>query len=412
VPPRAAVVMSPATGRAVLLASAALVLAACSSLARNPVPPELTSVAVIPGLPDARAWAGSPSAAMERDFALSFQQESPLDFPIGADGTVRYPHLAISGGGANGAFGAGFLKGWSATGSRPVFKLVTGVSTGALMAPFAFLGPDYDDELRTFYTTTTSGNIFVRGSFIRQLLSGESLADTAPLAALIARNVDAELLRSVAAAHAGGRRLYIGTADLDSQQFVVWNMGLIAASGAPGVLELFRKVMLASASIPIAFPPVFFEVEAGGRRYDEMHVDGAIGANVFLTAGLFRPMSLRGAAARGSGRDDVFIVHNGQLRAAPSATPRTLRGIALRSLEASARSGMIDDLVRLYVFALREQAHFQWIGIAEGVTPAGSANFDPEAMGRLFEIGYQEALAGPEWQTLPPGLQGVEEPAP
>jgi predicted acylesterase/phospholipase RssA len=404
--------MSPATPRSVLLASAALALAACASLARNPVPPELTDEAVVPGLTEVRAWAGRPSKAMERDFALSFQQESPLDFPIAADGTVRYPYLAISGGGANGAFGAGFLNGWSATGKRPVFKLVTGVSTGALMAPFAFLGPDYDDELRTFYTTTTSGNIFVRGSFIRQLLAGEALADTAPLAALIARNVDAELLRSVAEAHAGGRRLYVGTADLDSQQFVVWNMGLIAASGTPEALELFRKVMLASASIPIAFPPVFFEVEADGRRYDEMHVDGAVGANVFLSAGVFRPARLRGDSLRGIGRDDVFIIHNGQLRAPPSPTPRNLRGIALRSLEASSRSGMIDDLVRMYVFALRERAGFQWIGIPDGVTPAGSANFDPEAMGRLFEAGYQKALAGPEWQTLPPGFHGFEEPAP
>ena len=121
-----------------------LSLAGCGVLPRNPVPPELTAAATIPGMPDVRAWAGRPSAAMERDFERSFQQESPGDFPRGADGVVRYPHLALSGGGSNGAFGAGFLNGWSATGRRPVFKIVTGVSTGALMAPFAFLGPQYD----------------------------------------------------------------------------------------------------------------------------------------------------------------------------------------------------------------------------------------------------------------------------
>lgn len=349
---------------------------------------------------------------MERDMALSFDQESPEDFPIDAEGVVRYPHLAISGGGANGAFGAGFLSGWSATGQRPVFKMVTGVSTGALMAPFAFLGSSYDATLRQFYTTTTSRDIFIRGPLLRQLLAGESLASTSPLVALLERHVDAELLRKVAEAHAGGRRLYIGTADLDSQQFVVWNMGLIAAIGTPEALDLFRKVMLASASIPVAFPPVFFEVEAEGRRYDEMHVDGAVGANVFLTAGLFRPMVARGKSRPGVGRDDVFIIHNGQLRAASSPTQRTLRAIALRSLEASGRSGMVDDLVRIYVFTLREQAGFQWIGIAEGVSLAGSANFDPEQMGKLFEIGYQKALAGPGWETLPPGFSNAEEPAP
>jgi predicted acylesterase/phospholipase RssA len=404
--------MAPATPRIVLLAGAALALAGCSSLSRNPVPPELTVVARIPGLADVRAWAGMPDAAMERDLALSFKQESPDDFPLGADGVVRYPHLAISGGGANGAFGAGFLKGWSATGKRPVFKLVTGVSTGALMAPFAFLGSEYDEALRTFYTTTASSNIFVRGSLIRQLLGGEAVADTAPLAALIAQNVDAELLRKIADAHAGGRRLYLGTADLDSQQFVIWNMGKIAASGTAAALDLFRKVMLASASIPVAFPPVFFEVEAGGRRYDEMHVDGAVGTNVFLTGGLFRPMQSRGESARGPGRDDVFIIHNGQMRALPSPIPRTLGAIAMRSLEASGRSGMLNDLSRIYAFALREQAGFQWVGIGAGVTPPGSANFDPEAMGKLFEIGYRQALAGPGWETLPPGFRGFEEPAP
>ena len=247
-------------------------------------------------MPEVRAWAGRVSPAMERDFAQSFEQESPADFPRGADGVVRYPHLALSGGGANGAFGAGFLNGWSTTGSRPVFKIVTGVSTGALMAPFAFLGPQYNAALHEFYTTTTTRDIFAIGSIgsiLISLLRGDSLADTGPLAALIARHVDAEFLRQVADAHNRGRRLYIGTVDLDSQQFVVWNMGLIAASGRPEALDLFRKVMFASASVPIAFPPVFFEVEADGRLYDEMHVDGAVAATVFLNAGVFRPSLIR-----------------------------------------------------------------------------------------------------------------------
>ena len=125
-------------------------------LPRNPVPSELTASATIPDMPEVRAWAGGPSPAMERDLAQSFDQESRADFPRGPDGLVRYPHLALSGGGANGAFGAGFLNGWTATGSRPVFKIVTGVSTGALIAPFAFLGPKYDDALREFYTTTAT----------------------------------------------------------------------------------------------------------------------------------------------------------------------------------------------------------------------------------------------------------------
>ena len=388
-------------------------LAGCGALLRNPVPPELTAEASIPGMPDIRAWAGRVSPAMERDFARSFEQESPEDFPRGADGVVRYPHLALSGGGANGAFGAGFLNGWSATGSRPVFKIVTGVSTGALMAPFAFLGPQYDDALHEFYTTTTTRDIFAIGSIgsiLISLLRGDSLADTGPLAALIARHVDAEFLRQVADAHNRGRRLYIGTVDLDSQQFVVWNMGLIAASGRPEALDLFRKVMFASASIPIVFPPVLFEVEAGGRLYDEMHVDGAVAATVFLNVGVFRPSLIRERAGLGAGREDIFVIHNGQLSKAPSPTPRSLRGISARVIEASGRAGVIGALFIIYAFAQRERASFHWVTIPEGVEIPGTGAFDPAKMTELYEVGYRTALAGPVWSVDPPGLQ--EEPSP
>jgi Patatin-like phospholipase len=396
--------------RGLVLAGLAVSLAGCGTLRRNPVPPELTPVASIPGMPEMRAWAGRPSAAMERDFERSFQQESPADFPRGADGVVRYPHLALSGGGANGAFGAGFLSGWSATGRRPVFKMVTGVSTGALMAPFAFLGPQYDAALHEFYTTTTTRDIFAMRSILISLLRGDSLADTGPLAALIARHVDAEFLRQVADAHNRGRRLYIGTVDLDSQQFVVWNTGLIAASGGPEALDLVRKVILASAAIPIAFPPVFFEVEANGRRYDEMHVDGAVAATVFLHAGVFRPSRIHERAGRGAAREDIFVIHNGKLSEAPSPTPRSLRGITSRVIEASVRAGVVGDLIRIYAFAQRDQASFHWVTIDEGVDLKGAEVFDPVKMAELYEIGYRTARTGPEWEVRPPGFQEVQPP--
>ena len=394
---------------AVLVAS----LTACTTLFRHPVPPELTAEATIPEMPEIRAWAGRVNPAMERDFEQSFKQESPADFPPGADGVVHYAHLALSGGGANGAFGAGFLNGWSMTGNRPVFKIVTGVSTGALMAPFAFLGPSYDGALREFFTTIEARDIFVIGSIgsiLISLLRGDSLADIGPLAALIARHVDGELLRNIAAAHERGRRLYMATVDLDDQQFVVWNIGLIAASGRPKALELFRKVMLASASIPIAFPPVFFEVEAAGQRYDEMHVDGAVGATVFLHGGVFRPSLIRERAGLGAGREDIFVIHNGQLYSDPSPTPRSLRGITARVIEASARAGVVGALFLIYGFAQREQASVQWVTIPQGVEIPGTTGFDPQKMSELYEVGHRAALAGPVWNADPPGLQ--EQPSP
>ena len=392
------------------LIGAVVLLAGCGSLPRNAVPPDLSLAATVPYLPDIRAWAGHPNGLLERDLAASFAQESEGDFPRAADGSVRYPHLALSGGGASGAFGAGFLNGWTSSGTRPVFKMVTGVSTGALMAPFAFLGPAYDSALREFYTTTRTRDIFVLGSIIRQLLIGEALADTGPLASLIERHVDTAFLRRIADEHQRGRRLYIGTADLDARRFVVWNMGRIAASGRPEALELFRKVMLASASIPVAFPPVFFEVEVDGRRYDEMHVDGGVGSRVFLNGGVFRPSIFRERGGLGMGHEDIFVIHNGQLFPLPDPVRRSLPAIALRVLDAAGRSAVVGDLFRIYGYAQREGASFQWITIPNDVSMDGDETFDPVKMSMLYAVGYRIAAAGDSWATAPPGQR--QEPAP
>jgi hypothetical protein len=394
-----------------LLASV-LALSGCGSLLRNAVPIDLMASATIPGMPDVRAPAGRADAFMARDMAKSFTQESPKDFPPGPDGVIVYPHLALSGGGANGAFGAGFLNGWTSTGTRPVFKVVTGVSTGALMAPFAFLGPAKDDALRDFYTNTSTRDIFVLGTMtgiVRQLLFSDGIADTAPLSALIATHIDDAFLRDIAAAHLAGRRLYIGTTDLDSQRFLIWNMGLIATSGHPDAVALFRKVMLASASIPIAFAPVLFEVEASdGRRYDELHVDGGVGANVFYNGNLFSARQLLREAGRESARQNVFVIHNGQLAASPGLTRRTIPSVALRTLEAATHSGMINDLFRIFAVTTFERSGFFWITIPNGVEMRGSEIFDQVLMRQLYDLGYEAARTGPTWRTRPPAVLDMD----
>lgn len=396
-------------GRALLglLMCLAATVTGCGTLIRNPVPPELTTEAIVPGMPDVRGWAAHASRAMQDDLVLSYKQESRADFPAGADGRVQYSHLLLSGGGANGAFGAGMLNGWTKTGARPVFKIVTGVSTGALMAPYAFLGSKYDGALRELYTTTRSQNIFVSGSLfgmISQLFFGEALTDTGPLASMIAQHVDEQFVREVAQAHQQGRRLYIGTADLDAQRFVVWNMGLIAQASYPDKVRLFRKVMLASASIPVVFPPVFFDVEAGGRLFDEMHVDGGVAAMVFFNAGLFSPSVARVAAGAAPGEDRIFVIHNGQLAPpTPTPTPRTVRGISSRVLEAAGRSAVIGDLFRIYTIAQREGAEYRWVTIPDDVNLRGDEFFDPVLMTSLYELGFKRALAGGEWNTRLPG---------
>ena len=388
-----------------LLILAAVCMTGCAILPRNAVPVDRMSEAVVPGMPDVRALAGRLDPAMQRDLAQSFAQESAADFPVAADGRVYYPHLVLSGGGANGAFGAGFLYGWTKSGKRPLFKVVTGVSTGALMAPYAFLGPDYDDAIREFYTNTSSRNVFQMLSIIPQLLGGESLADSGPLRLTIEQTVDDAMLRAIARAHQSGRRLYMGTTDLDAQFFVVWNMGAIAASGQPGSLELFRSVMLASASIPIAFPPVFIDVEAGGRRFDEMHVDGAVVANLFYSGGVFNFMQARAGVGRGQGQEEIYIVHNGQLLPVPGTTNRSLRSIGTRAFTAAAKAATLGDLFRIFAFSLRQGAGYHWITIPNGVELAGDETFDTVAMRRLYDIGFAKSRDGPEWATAPPGAQ-------
>jgi hypothetical protein len=394
------------------LLAGVLALSGCGSLLRNAVPIDLMATATIPGMPDVRAPAGRADAFMARDMAKSFTQESPKDFPPGPDGVIVYPQLALSGGGANGAFGAGFLNGWTSMGTRPVFKVVTGVSTGALMAPFAFLGPTKDNELRDFYTNTSTRDIFVLGTItgiVRQLLFSDGIADTAPLSALIATHIDDAFLRDIAAAHLGGRRLYIGTTDLDSQRFIIWNMGLIATSGHPDAVILFRRVMLASASIPVAFAPVLFEVEASnGRRYDELHVDGGVAANVFYNGNLFSTRQLLREAGRSSARQDVYVIHNGQLAESPGLTRRTIPSVALRTLEAATHSGMINDLFRIFAVTTFERSGFFWTTIPNGVEMRGDEIFDPVLMRQLYDLGFEAARAGPTWRTRPPSVLDMD----
>lgn len=387
-----------------------LLLGGCATLPRTPVPADQIAWAVVPGMPDVRAWAGRPNRDMEEDFEQSIRDERPDQFPVANDGRIHYPHLALSGGGANGAFGAGFLNGWTATGSRPTFKIVTGVSTGALMAPYAFLGPDHDDALRRFYTTTSDADVFAAGNPLMALLRRDALANTAPLEALIARAVDAPLLARIAVEHRAGRRLYMGTADLDSRQFVVWNMGLIATRGSPEALALFRRVMLASASIPIAFPPVLIEVDVLGKRYDEMHVDGFVAANIFLHAGIIDPQRLYNRLSRAPATYDAFMIHNGQLAAASDPAERSLRGIAFRSIDVAGRAGMIGDLFREYAYARRDGARFAWVTIDSRLALADAASFDPTRMTVLYQVGYDRAREGPVWLSRPPGMSPADAP--
>jgi predicted acylesterase/phospholipase RssA len=388
-----------------LLAALVLMVSACASLPRNPGPLDGLRRAEVPGMGAVRAWAGELDPHFQADLVASINQEPPGAFPLDDSGYPIYNALALSGGGSSGAFGAGVLNGWTESGTRPSFKVVTGISTGALIAPFAFLGPGYDGQLRTIYTTTQTHDILERLNILRVLFRGEAFARTTPLKDLIESHFDSEFLRAVAAAHNEGRRLYVGTTNMDAQTLIVWNMGAIANSGHPGALDLFQKVILASASIPAAFPPVFIGVEIDGRRYDEMHTDGGTVTQVFFYEGTVD----LGAAARAAGRsqrDDyhgtLYIIRNGKLGPEPEQVRRRLPEISGRAISTMIKYAAINDLYRLYVATANAKLGFRYVAIPDDFESQADEMFDPQEMKRLFELGYETGMAGSRWKVTPP----------
>ena len=259
---------------------------------RQPLPEHLLDQAQVADLPGIRAW-GDTSESLEQSAIESIRQE------MAANHGKLEPEanfLALSGGGGDGAFGAGILCGWTEAGTRPRFKLVTGISTGALIAPFAFLGPEYDAKLKEAYTTISDKDIYTVPSLLKLVLNLgriEAAASTEPLAELLERLIDENMLQAIAAEHNKGRRLLVGTTQLDAQRQVIWNMGAIAASGHPDAPKLFRQILRASASIPVAFNPVYIKVKAGGQEYDEMHVDGGVRAEVMLYEDALKLFTIR-----------------------------------------------------------------------------------------------------------------------
>jgi predicted acylesterase/phospholipase RssA len=311
--------------------------------------------------------------------------------------------LALSGGGDNGAFGAGLLCGWSAAGTRPRFKLVTGISTGAIIAPFAFLGPEYDSALRV-YTMVTQKQIFQKRNKLT-VLWHSSLTKTHPLAELIAEYVDESLLQAIAAEHQKGRRLFIGTTQFDAQRLVIWNMGAIAASGHPEALQLFRQVVLASASIPGVFPPQYIKVEAGGRTYTEMHVDGGTLAQMILYEDALRPFAevkkMMGVKRPDRGRI-LYAIRNSRTKPKWEKVKPRLMPIAFRAINTLIKAQSMGDIYRLYVFARRDGLDYNLATIPGDFPPAPQEMFDQAYMNKLFNVGYEMARKGYPWQKHPP----------
>lgn len=379
------------------------VCSGCATI-RHPLPKDLLSKAKVDNMAEIRTIMGIPNPVLQENIINSIKEENPADYPAGIDGVKVYPMLAVSGGSANGAYGAGLLKGWSAEGSRPVFKIVTGVSTGAIIAPFAFLGKEYDDELEKLYTSMSTASV-MRPKRPFQALLGDSLATNTPLERQINAAVDAKILEKIANEHRRGRRLFVGTTLLDAQRFVVWDMGAIACRGDVG---LFRKVILASAAIPVIFPPVYIHVEADGNSYDEMHVDGGTVTQVFTlykvldTAGnLVKEHNIDASKIRGK----CYIIRNGYVTPDYKAVKDNLSSIADRAFDTMINSQGVGDTYRLYTYMKKIGNDYNLAFIPPDFRPEKKEEFDPKAMKELFDRGYQDAVKGYKWHKEPPGLE-------
>lgn len=367
----------------------------------NPLPNDFEGLARLPGMPEnARIWGDEPPPWIDR-----WHEDTREDLVAEFGGVMGREHnyLAISGGGANGAFGAGLLVGWSSAGTRPEFTIVTGISTGALIAPFAFLGPDYDMQLEEVYTKYSTDDLIKKRSILAAV-TGDAAVGTEPLQSLIAGYFNPQVIKAIAAEGRKGRVLFIGTTDLEAGRPVIWNITRIAASGDPGAPELIHKVILASASIPVAFPPVNIEVETDGQRYDELHADGGTSTQVFLyPAGVRWDIITEKLEVKGT--PSVFVIRNARLDPVRKSLEPRILPIADRAVSSLIRTQGIGDMYRLYFGAQRDGLDYHLAYIPRDFSETPKEMFDPEYMRKLFDLGYRMATTGYPWRKAPPGFE-------
>lgn len=376
------------------------IFSGCGSLERaRAVPAEAHGTEQISNMPGVRYHALS-KIGLE---TILNDIKSTAGNTLNPDDSVVANYLSISGGGDNGAFGAGLLTGWTEHGDRPTFDLVTGVSTGALIAPFAYLGPQYDAVLKAVYTETRPNDIFLERGLMGALF-GEAMGETTPLFNLISKYVDAELLQRIAEEYRlTNRWLLVATTNLDTGTPVIWNMGKLAQVGTPEALQLFRKILLASAAIPGVFPPVMIDVVVDGKTYQEMHVDGGATMSVFLY-----PSAL-GMAARAekilpsNKTRRAYIIRNARIDAEWKEIERNTLSIMGRAVAQLIQSQGYGDLYRIYQTTQRDHVSFNLAYIGADFKFSHQHEFDRQYMNALYQYAFHLGKSGYPWAHTPPG---------
>lgn len=360
-----------------------LLLSACGTVSREAFTAQDLGAVAPRGLSDVRFSAADPAAGLR--FAQDVHSHT-------AGRKVNV--LAISGGGSNGAYGAGVLVGWTERGSRPDFDIVTGVSTGALTAPFAYLGKDWDRRLTEAYTSTAADRILEKRGL--DLFFTPSIFRNNALRDLVSKYVDPPLLYAVAVEHAKGRRLMIATTNLDTEEAMIWDMGAIASRGDAAALQLFRDVLVASASIPGVFPPSLIEVEGSNRKLSEMHVDGSVTTPFFVAPETLLLSILPGRDQTGPG--EVSVIVNGQIDGGFGFTKGDALSIVGRSWIAMNKAQMRTHLTANAAFTRRNGGVFRYTAIPDDAKGDFSGlDFASEGRRALFKLGHDLGKSGAAW---------------
>lgn len=385
-----------------------LTLGACTTvLVRKGVPEQQIESVKPYGIENpVRAWGdtlseGDPEVLIER-YAETLKRTRAES--IAAGKPLNEVALALSGGGPDGAFGAGLLNGWTARGDRPEFSIVTGISTGAIIALFAFLGPDYDDEMREVYTQYKTDQLISR-TFFAALTGGIAITNTRGYRALIDKHVDDEVMRRLAEGHEKGRSLLVGTTNLDAARPVVWSLSAIAATGHPQAEKLIEDVIQASSAIPAAFPPVLIPVVGSdGRNYDEMHVDGGATQQVMLFSPEFPMRQVDQQLGVPVNRSIYVLINNKLQKPYKVVRPRVLAiaGSSISSLLGGAGAG---DIYKIYAIAERDGMELNVTWIPRDFDAVSEEIFDPVYMKALYDLGYEYGLAGDRWLDRPPDFK-------
>ena len=387
----------------ILAISVLPLLQSCSAPERLPPVPTTETARAFPlGITNARFFPMLERDAIIAEWELSLQRQRAT-LGLAPDAQLPEAHfLAISGGGDNGACGSGILVGWTEAGGRPEFQVVTGVSTGALIAPFAFLGPEYDPQLRAVYTTVSADDIFSERGFISGIF-GDAMADTTPLFDLISKYVDESLLAAIAREYKKGRLLLIGTTDLDAERGNIWNIGAIAASGDPGALDLIRKILRASSAVPGFFQPVMIDVELDGKQYQELHVDGGAIAQMFL----YPPnIDITKLAHR---QRTAYLIRNAREDPEWQAVERQTLSIAGRAVSTMIHTSGSNDLLRIYFVTQRDGVDYNLAYIGSDFMHPEAGDFDKAYMNALYDYAYQQSRHGYPWKKIPPLLANVQQ---